>query len=151
MSKENLFSIGDMVDIKNRYDLPGYGTITHINDNKATVHFRLPRRSPTKSSFDFCEKCGWPGGLSINGGSGELVCLHPGCGHKYGFEDRDEIIPLTKLINISTKHRVKEKQKLIKTLKQFRDEVETIIDKSVKTKVITKNEAADVFKNFQNL
>lgn len=91
------FSIGDVVD-EPSLDLPVYGKVIDLTETKAKVVFRIPRREKKKG---FCDACGSPAHLSINGETGELVCLVTGCGHEYGFEKKTRTIPLEKLVNIT--------------------------------------------------
>ncbi len=110
-----MFNIGDTVDVKDRKDLSDYGKITQLlPDEKAVVHFRLRCKEKERNC---CDKCRFPGLLSICGNTGEVVCMRSGCGHGHGFEERDEIIPVAKLINISEKRRDEEREKLLGKLK----------------------------------
>lgn len=152
--KENamtVFEVNDYVDIARRTDLTAYGKITAINGENATVFFKLPRRSenPTKGTWDTCEDCGWPGFLSVSGNTGELVCMKSGCGHGYGFEKRTEIIPLMKLINISTQYRNKEKRGLLSNMQSIYSDLKNKVAAATTKKAITQEENGamlDIFK-----
>lgn len=128
-----MFKIGDIVDVKNRRDLTAYGRIRKFIDEdgtkKAVIHFRLPREP---KEFNTCDSCGLSFHISIDGSTGERVCMATGCGHGYGFEEREEIIALDKLENISLK-RKKKKYQLMKK------EINTILEKAVKEDIVSQD------------
>jgi len=100
------FKVGNMVDVKG-INLPVYGKITKLKGQEVTVLFKVPNREKRKG---YCDSCGMWGGLSVNAGTGEIVCMMTGCGHEYGFHDRKEIVRLYRLTNI-TARREREKRR----------------------------------------
>lgn len=126
-----MFKIGDIIDVKNRRDLTAYGEIKKFIDEdgtkKAVIHFRLPREP---KEFNMCEECGWPGFISVDGGTGERVCMKTGCGHGHGFEEREEIIALDKLVNISSKRKKKK-------LKEMKEEMDIILEQAIEDGIIS--------------
>jgi len=108
-----MFKAGDVVDIKGR-KLDYYGKILEIKDDKAVVHLKFVRH-PEGRQNGICEHCGGPGfNFSMNAGSGEIKCMD--CDHEYGFEERDEVISLDKLTNITEKRNEGKKQERKKAL-----------------------------------
>lgn len=139
-----MFSINDRVDVKGR-EMPVYGKITEILDKKAIVHFRIPRDPKN----DICALCDWPGFLQICGNTGEVVCMRSGCGHGHGFEERDEIISLDKLINISTQRKKEEINKLLSNLRYKMYEIEIML-KSDKLTDFNQKAMIKEYEEFQN-
>ena len=124
------FHVSDVVDVTER-DLVVYGVISELlPDNKVTVHFKEPRY-PKKCGI--CDACHWPGYLSMNAGTGEMVCMRSGCGHEHGFEERDEIISISKLRNIS-EERGEEKKK------DFSVRLSTLISEGVDKGILTSDQ-----------
>ncbi|MBI2030734.1 hypothetical protein HYT05_03860 [Candidatus Kaiserbacteria bacterium] len=131
MANTATFAIGDIVDVTNRQlvafgeivALTETGEVTGVEGTEARVHFKDPRRPKV------CEACGWPFSLSQNMGTGEIECMRSGCGHGHGFEERDEVIPVYRLVNISAKKRA-EKQAA------FKGEVERLLANGVREKHI---------------
>jgi hypothetical protein len=134
MSKgEKLFKVGDLVDVKNRGDLTHYGRVKALHDNKALVHFRMPRQPKNGC----CDRCHSPGLLSEDFGTGEIVCMRSGCGHSHGFNQRDEKISLNLLVNITTKRHSEDKSK-------FRTRLAALLREGVKSELITSDVASQM-------
>lgn len=89
------FGVGDLVDVQGR-SLRCYGEIKELRGT-ALVHFKEPRR-PNRGGGRLCDECGRGSGLSQNIMSGEVVCMASGCGHRHGFDERDEEIAIGLLI-----------------------------------------------------
>lgn len=122
-----MFNLKDLVDVPSRHDLTNYGVITELRPGKAVVHFRTPLE-PKKRNV--CDSCGWPGLLSVNGHTGEVVCMRSGCGHDHGFGERDEVLSLELLVNITTKRREEKKAK-------FRERLDALLKEGVNEKFLT--------------
>ena len=60
-----------------------------IADDRAIVHFRIPNKPRYQNS---CDSCG-SDSLSVNEFSGEIICKAPFCGHKHGFDERNQVFP----------------------------------------------------------
>ena len=95
-----MINVSDLVDVKGRNLTFGGRVKAFLPKNEVVVHFKTPRQ-PKKRNF--CDDCGMHGTLSMNGDSGEVVCMRTGCGHEHGFEERDEVIKTELLVNISEK------------------------------------------------
>lgn len=141
-----MFKIGDTVDIKGRKDLDYYGKILEIKGAKTVVRLKFVRH-PEGRGRGICESCGSPGFFSVNAGTGEIVCMKTGCGHGYGFTERDEIIPLEKLINITEKRNQEEKQKRISQIKTCVKTAKREIDRALKEGFIAESDKADLLKD----
>ncbi len=130
---KTMFKVGDIIDVKNRRDLIAYGNIKKFIDEdgtkKAVIHFRLPREP---KEFNVCDECDWPGFISVSGNTGERVCMKTGCGHGHGFEEREEIIAVDKLINISSKRKKKK-------LKEMKEEMDVILKQAIEDDVISQD------------
>ena len=123
-----MFNVKDLVGVPSRRDLTNYGTIEELRpDNKALVHFRTPRQPEERGC---CDHCHWPGMLSQNGGTGEVVCMRSGCGHDHGFDERDEVLSLDLLVNITTKRQEEKKGK-------FRERLNALLKEGVNEKFLT--------------
>src|SRR3989344_3463049 len=133
------FKIGTIVDVQGRDDLRAYGKITVIKNGRATVHFQQPR---TEKERHICDSCGWPGLLSINGGTGEIECMRSGCGHGHGFRESEEIIPIAQLINISAKRATEKRGGFLK-------ELEEVLRRGIVENNITGRECARVLSVFR--
>lgn len=59
------------------------------------IMYKTPKQPKEKG---ICDKCKWPGMLSKNGGTGEIVCIRSGCGHDHGFDEVTNSIHESKLI-----------------------------------------------------
>lgn len=126
--------VGTYVDVPGR-KLTHYGKITELlPNNEARVRMKTTGR-PQKQGV--CDKCGCPGMLSMNGGTGELVCMSSGCGHGHGFDERDEILSLEILIDV-------EKAKLPARKEAFRHELDALLARGVTNKVITAQQQAAI-------
>ncbi|KKU50743.1 MAG: hypothetical protein A2633_01920 [Candidatus Sungbacteria bacterium RIFCSPHIGHO2_01_FULL_47_32] len=110
---KQVFKVDDLVDVKDRNDLTHYGKIKKVMNDNALVHFKLTREP---KQYNVCDSCGWPGFLSESGNTGEIECMKSGCGHGHGFEEREELISLEKLINMTA---LKEKEKMNVILKDI--------------------------------
>jgi len=111
---ENTFHPKDLVSVPCRRDLTTYGTVSELRpDGRAVVHFRIPRQPKERGVCDYCR---FPGLLSMNGATGEIVCMRSGCGHEHGFEERDEVILFDQLVNITTKRREEKRAELRKRI-----------------------------------
>lgn len=141
-----MFKVGDTVDIKGRKDLDYYGKILEIKDDKAVVHLKFVRH-PEGREHGTCESCGWPGFFSVYGNTGEIECMKSGCGHRYGFTERDEVIPLEKLINITEKRNEEKKQKRISEIKSCVRTAKREIDRALEEGIITEDDKADSLKD----
>lgn len=112
-----MLEVGNMVDIKGR-NLSYYGEVKEILDTRAVVRLKEANQPDT------CKECGWPGSLSMNGGTGEIVCMRTGCGHKHGFREWDELIPVANLINVTEARKRAEVNKWLSEIRtQLRDGV----------------------------
>ena len=132
-----MFSIGDVVDVPSQPHRTVYGTISNLLPNKkALVHFKMPRDAKLHG---FCDGCGRPGALSVNGGTGEIECMHTGCGHCHGFSESDEIIPLSQLVNITTK-------KMISKKIEFREQLTALLHEGITKKVLTVEQRYQILK-----
>jgi|SRR3989344_1710586 len=140
-----MFKVGDLVDVKRRSDLDYYGKITAINGNEATVKLKFVRH-PEGRGRGVCEECGFPGGFSVNGGTGEIVCMRTGCGHEYGFIKRAEIIALDKLINISEKMVQEKKEKIVLRISSKLRCAKNNLNKALKDGIISEEEKKDILK-----
>lgn len=71
----------------------GVGMVVSINKTEQTagVEYKVPNLP------DECQACGRTGGLSRNGGTGEIECMNTGCGHKHGFQTISVKLPLSSL------------------------------------------------------
>ena len=133
-----MLKIGDMVDVADR-QLTHYGRLDEILPNQeARVHLKKAREPKERN---VCDACKFPGMLSVNGGTGEIVCMRSGCGHEYGFEERDEIIPIGQLINVSG-------QRLNKKKVEFKQEVASLLQRGIADKVMTAEQSATILKLF---
>lgn len=117
-----MFKVGDLVDIRGR-KLNYYGKILELRGEEAIVSLKF-RREPEGGSWGVCKNCGWPGFFSVNGGTGEIVCMKSGCGYEYGFKTTKEIIPISKLINVTDKKREEAKKKFILEAKKILDKAD---------------------------
>lgn len=100
------FAIGDLVNVRER-KLAYYGEVREfLPEDRLIVRFKEPREP---NNGICCDKCGWPGGLSTNGGTGEVVCMHSGCGHEHGFREWDEVVERGIITENITDKREKEK------------------------------------------
>lgn len=135
-----MFAIHDLVDVKDREQLPVYGKIVELQGEKAVVNFKIPRQPKT------CSGCGWPFNLSINGNTGEIECMRSGCGHRHGFEDRTEIIPLSQLINISAQRSAEKKRKMVEDLKGTILKIRSELAVAEKEKLFTNDEKTKLLK-----
>src|SRR3989338_4399529 len=132
------FKIGTIVDVQGRDDLRAYGEITDIKNDRATVHFR---QWLTEKRRGMCDSCNWPGFLSVNVGTGEIVCMRSGCGH--GHYESDEIIPIAKLVNISAKRATEERKGMLERLNGF------LGGERRERRTITENEVEQVLRIFR--
>lgn len=143
-----MFRVGDTVDIKGRTDLDYYGKILEIKKDKAIVHLKFVRH-PEGRERGVCEACGFPGFFSVNGGTGEIVCMKSGCGYGYGFIERDELVSIDKLINITEKKKQKEKQKRIAAIQARVRIAKREIERAFADGIITENEKSDFLKTLK--
>jgi|SRR3989338_5794282 len=143
-----MFKAGDLVDINERNDLDFYGKISEIKDDKAVVHLKFVRH-PKGRENGTCESCGCPGFFSVNSGTGEIVCMRTGCGHGYGFIERDEIVRLDKLINITEKRNEEKKQKRISEIKSCVNTAKREIEKAMKEGTITENDKDEILRTLK--
>ena len=62
---------------------PVRGVVTSVfaSGALASVRFRIPARPMV------CAECGSHAHLSVNGATGEIVCMRSHCGHGHGFEE----------------------------------------------------------------
>ncbi len=133
-----MLNISDVVDVVGR-NLTHYGRLDEILPNKeARVHFDTPRQ-PRKRGF--CDECQMPGMLSIDGSTGEIVCMRTGCGHEHGFEGRDEIIPIGQLINIS-------EQLLGEKKAKFKQEIVKLLQRGVTDMLVTEEQSSAILSLF---
>lgn len=133
MNRQVGFKAGDLVDVIGRR-LTHYGKIIEITDDKAVVHIKATREPKRENC---CDDCGWPGFLSMYGNTGEIVCMKSDCGYNHGLEERDEIIPLEKLINITVKRQIEKKE-------EFLREIHSKLLQAVKNGLINDREVVDV-------
>lgn len=140
-----MFKVGDIVDVKERDDLDYFGRIVEINEDKAVVRLKFTRH-PEGRENGVCESCGSFGHFSVNGGTGEIVCMRTGCGHEYGFIERDEVIALEKLINITEKRNQEKKQKLVSEIKLELKSAKDKAEKAFKDGLIDEKEKAEILK-----
>jgi hypothetical protein len=85
----------DRVQINSRYSA-GPGCLGLFvskgkTEQTATVCFRVP------NTPHVCEECESPLELSVNGATGEIVCMRTGCGHGHGFSPCEIDVPLSKI------------------------------------------------------
>jgi len=132
MAEKEVFQKRDIVDVKNSKML-AFGKIANIKGDKAVVHFREPRQP------EVCEECGIGIMLSVNASTGEIECLRSGCGHKHGFEERNETIPLSQLINITSIRKSEEK-------KRIRKDVTAILMKAKKKDILEEKNIEKIIK-----
>ncbi len=132
-----MFNKGDLVDVKER-KLRAYGEVIETQGDEAVVHFCEPRHP------DKCAGCGFSHGLSMNGGTGEIVCMISGCGYEHGFEERDEIIKLEKLINITAQRKAKEKKEFLSKKKSQIHAIKHDLDEAAKDGLITNEEKSNL-------
>lgn len=116
-----MFEVGDVVDALVECSYPdGIGgsrvvnvvyrgtVLKHLSENRVAVRFRIPHQPAERN---VCDRCGFPGMLSKNGATGEIVCMRSGCGHDHGFEEWGRDFQFDQLVNITTKMRNEEKTK----------------------------------------
>ncbi len=129
-----MFKIGDIVGVVGG----GFGVSGKIKElfpnETARVYFEIPNKSQERN---ICDKCGWPGNLSVNGGTGEIVCQRSGCGHGHGFQKRNKIFPLNQLINIS-------EQRLNEKREDLKREIRELLERGVTNKAMTPTERAAI-------
>ncbi len=131
-----MFKVGDLVDMKGR-KLNYYGKVVELKGEEAVVNLRF-RNEPEGGPSGVCKGCGWPGGFSVNGGTGEIVCMRSGCGYEYGFKTTKEIIPISELINMTDKKYEEAKKKFISEAKKMLDKAdrEGLLDKQDKEGIL---------------
>ena len=66
-----------------------------------------------------CAECGFEAFLSVNGGTGEVVCMRSGCGCEHGFSKKEVTIPLKDLVNISHRKKIQKREKWLKEVDRF--------------------------------
>ncbi len=126
------FNSGDLVDVQGR-KLVAYGEITKIEGTKAVVHFNDPVLAQS------CARCGFPK-LSLHiCADGQIGCGH--CGHEHGFEDRDEIIEISKLINITEKRAA---EKLAGATAAFKSGLDSLLYVACRDGVITAGQSEQI-------
>lgn len=86
----------DRVQINSRYSA-GPGCLGLFvskgkTEQTATVRFKVPN-TPTE-----CEECGSSSDFSVNGATGEIVCMRTGCGHGHGFREVDISVPFSNIV-----------------------------------------------------
>lgn len=130
------FRLNDLVeDVAGGRSPTNCGRIMELRPNsKALVHFRTPRQPKERR---ICDKCGLSGGLSRNGGTGEITCMRTGCGHDHGFDEHDEELPLDQLVNITAQSYDRRKNK-------FREELTVLLQEGVKEKFLTLEVATQI-------
>ena len=127
-----MFNVKDIVHVPSRRALTLYGSITELHpDSKAIIIFWIPREPKERNA---CDECG-SATLSVNGSTGEIVCMRSGCGHEHGFKSREEVISLDLLVNITTKRQEEKKA-------AFRKRLNDLLEEGVKEKFLTP-EASD--------
>jgi len=139
-----MFKVGDTVDIKNR-KLDYYGKILEIKDSKAIVRLKFVRHPEGRGSGT-CESCGWPGFFSVNGGTGEIVCMRTGCGYEYGFTQTEEIVLLDKLVNITEKKEKEAKEKFILEINLDLKNARSKIEEAFQEGLINEEEKVNLLK-----
>ncbi len=129
-----MFKIGDTVDVVDG-GFGVYGKITELFPNEtARVYLEIPNKPQARN---ICDKCGWPGNLSVNGGTGEIVCLRRGCAHGHGFKKRSKIFPFRCLINISA-------QRLNDKREDLKREIRELLERGVTNEAMTPTERAAI-------
>jgi len=120
-------TVGTIVDVKGRTDLTQrwgrdtelrhYGIVVELLEkNRALVRLRFPKNHGGK-----CPHCGST--YASVDGSGEISCSDGlGCGRDFGFDERGEVIPLDKLINISAQRNQEVKLELRDRIKEALEE-----------------------------
>lgn len=120
-------TVGTIVDVKDRADLTQqwgpstelrhYGIVIELLEkNRALVRLRFPKNHGGK-----CPRCSSTYG-SVNE-SGEIGCADGwGCGRGFGFDEREEVIPLDKLINITVQRDQEVKRELYDRIKEALEE-----------------------------
>jgi hypothetical protein len=126
------FSVKDIVGVPSRRDLMHHGEITELRpDGMALVHFRMPRLPRV------CGSCGMASGLSVNGDTGEVVCMRSGCGHEHGFDERDEEFSLDLLFNMTAERKANDK-------KLFRERLNELLEDGVSEQLLTSDVADQI-------
>jgi hypothetical protein len=114
MSKQSAvvsYAVKDVVAVKGKEHLMYYGTIKEfISEDRVIVRFKEPREPRN----GLCEKCGWPGSLSVDGSTREVVHMQTGCGHGHGFRAWEEVVLRTALLENITQKRKREKSEKAK-------------------------------------
>ena len=122
-----MFNVKDLVDVPGR-ELTNYGRIRELRSGgRALVRFREPRQ-PKRG--DCCDSCHFPGMLSQEVGTGEISCMRSGCGYQHGFDERNEMIALDLLVNITTKRRDEKKA-------EFRKRLAVLLQEGIKEGFVT--------------
>ena len=65
-----------------------------LPDNKVSVEYQLPRQPKEDGLCDHCSSIS----LSMNGATGEIVCMSTGCGHEHGFDEKVETFLVNKIV-----------------------------------------------------
>lgn len=108
-----MFQVTDKVKVVGPQAHLGSGRITNISDAVATVKFKIPNQP------NYCSDCGSPAHLSVNGGTGEVICMKSGCGYNHGFKEKVMNLNLAHLENLTVKSKLAEKERLYQQIKSL--------------------------------
>lgn len=137
--------IGDVVEVKKDQfgdKFPDLGVVkTLLPNDEVLVSFKVARQPKVRM---VCDSCGWPGFLSMNGGTGEIVCMISGCGHEHGFSEYEEKFPLAKLGNITEQRKAEGMVQLKKSIRQ-------LLEKAEEDGIITNGARTGFLMNLANL
>lgn len=90
----------DLVQVRGKETLSYYGRVKEfLSNDRVIVGFKEPHQPQS------CGACGSPFALSVNAGTGEIVCMRSGCGHEHGYRHWDEVVDVSDVLENITNQR----------------------------------------------